>query len=215
MTYVPSILQGAASIAHMMSAAYESRNFVLARAYYPVAKFQGDTSQTLTDGTLNVDTGADPSSAAKLATASNIDGTGNSTGKPMEVRVKRHSITAEVLGYAFFNADGGQPGNDDPWDTTANSGARYLVNIANGEIYVNDNANMDDIDSDADGVYESTADTEGTGHVVGLLEFKALEGGALTAMQQQASELSTVIGSLAALIRSRGETERSILSVIR
>lgn len=218
MSYIPPMLMNTGSIMHTLSAAYESRNFVVARSFMPVAKFQGDTTQTLADGSLNVDpVQTDKTATARLATTTNVDGTGNSSGKPLEIRVKRNAITAEITEYAVFNADNSVPGGAaaNPWDGTLNTGARYRVNIGSGQIFVNNQNNFDSLDVDSDGTYESAVNGTGTGAVVGLLEFKPLEGAALAMLQQTSSELSTVIQSLASLIRSRGETERSILSTIR
>lgn len=216
MTYIPPTLGNTGSILHMLASAYESRNFVVARGFIPVAKFQGDTTQVLTDGSLNVQpSNPDKTATSRLASSSNIradNGGDNSTGKPLEVRVKRNPITGEIERYAFFNADGSIPGvSNSPWSANA----RYALNVGNGQIYVNNNANLHAIDWDSNGSGESVEGGSGINAVVGILEFKPLEGAALAAMQQESNELSTVIQSLSALIRSRAELERSILSTIR
>lgn len=113
--------------------------------------------------------------------------------------------------------DGLQNSGDEP---------RYTVNRMTGEIVLNNGdgivgVNLDSQDGgeifrDAD-VQEALANgvLDPFNHVVGIVEFKALEGAALSTAQQKASELSNVIQSLATLIRGYFDSERNLLNTIR
>lgn len=51
--------------------------------------------------------------------------------------------------------------------------------------------------------------------VVGLVDFEGLQGGALSAAQQQASELSGIIASLTSVLRTVNESKKTTLGLIR
>ena len=102
-----------------LAAAYESRATQIAKLFVPTASFAGDTSQTLTDGSFNSDSGsALKSSTAVLATPSGILNAGNTapgalnevTAKPVIIRVRRDPFTGNITDYGVFNADGSWPG---------------------------------------------------------------------------------------------------------
>ena len=113
-------------------------------------------------------------------------------------------------------------------DGAANSGdePRYIVNRMTGEIVLNSGEGIVGVNLDSqDGgeIFRDASAQEALGnaladpfaHVVGIVEFKALEGAALSTAQQKASELSNVIQSLATLIRGFFDSERNILNTIR
>lgn len=184
-----------------------------------------------------------PSSTAILAGPSNIqqagndidgvdgadaDGVANSvSAKPLIVRVRRDPLSGEITNYGVFNADGTVPGQDhvagtplytpgqdgDPFDPGQNP--RYLVNRMTGEIYLNNARGINGVNLDAATGAEITTGRVGTNNIVGIAEFKALEGAALSTAQQKASELSNVIQSLATLIRGYKDRERRTLDAIR
>lgn len=163
------------------------------------------------------------------------------TAKPLIVKVRRNPLTGEITGYGVFNADGSVPGfertaaniplytpgqDGDPFESTVGGAVfvggganrtppRYKVNRMTGEIYLNNTAGITGVNLDAAAGAEIVTGLQGTNNIVGIAEFKALEGAALSTAQQKASELSNVIQSLATLIRGYKERERSALNVIR
>lgn len=162
------------------------------------------------------------------------------TSKPLIIRVRRDPLSGEITAYGVFNADGTVPGynyNDpllppgsplytpgqdgDPFESTVNGVAfagvppRYKVNRMTGEIYLNDARGVNGVNLDAAAGAEITTGPAGTNNIVGIAEFKALEGAALSTAQQKASELSNVIQSLATLIRGYKDRERRMLDAIR
>lgn len=178
-------------------------------------------------------------------------------GKPLIIRSKRDSFTGEIgvkerqdpndptsavvtKDYAVFNADGTYPGapdsnpydpNFDPWNYNdgTNNGARYRVNTATGEIYVNNTRNLIElqnpsglIDFGATGtagtreaITGNVAAMRGVNMVVGMVQFDNLQGGAATVEQQRAAELSGIIQSLTSIVRSINDAKRSSLNIIR
>jgi len=166
------------------------------------------------------------------------DGIGNFlpvTAKPLMIRVRRDPFTGEITGYGVFNADGTVPGRfhtpgtplyipgqaGDPFmpngpDNVANSGdePRYLVDRMRGQIYLSNTDGVHGVNLDSAAGAEILSDVSGVNNVVGITEFKALEGAALSTAQQKASELSNVIQSLATLIRGKLDSEKSLLNVI-
>lgn len=219
----------------ILAAAYESRATQVAKLFVPIASFAGDTAVTVTDGSFNSTPGSVlKSSTAILATPSNILNAGNTlagpdlvTAKPLIIRVQRDPFTGSIVNYGVFNADGsvpGQPGAGytpgqpgDPFDPNQNP--RYLVNRMTGEIYLNNPTGIIGVNLDVNPGAEIFAPTPplmgDTRNVVGIVEFKALEGAALSTAQQAASELSNVIQSLATLIRGFKDSERNMLNTIR
>lgn len=159
------------------------------------------------------------------------------TAKPLTIKVKRDPFTGEVVSYGVFNADGTVPGqpyqagtplytpgqNGDPFQSpNPITGApftgippRYLVDRMTGQIYLNNKIGITGVNLDSSAGPEIVSDTAGTDNVVGIVDFKALEGAALSTAQQRASELSNVIQSLATLIRGFKDSDRSLLNVIR
>ena len=151
---------GLGGIQLALASAYESRVHTISKMTTPRAQFAGDTAVTLTDGSYNIRTNgtniAVPKSAtAFLANTSNTRGVAgnanNNWGKPLIIKVKRDEFNSDIMDYAVFNADGTFPGADpsnggipanfnpydpkfNPWSATA---ARYRVNTATGEIYLN------------------------------------------------------------------------------
>lgn len=184
---------------------------------------------------------ADNDSPTIIGGAAGVDNDGDGrvngvTAKPLIVKVRRNPLTGEITGYGVFNADGSVPGfertaaniplytpgqDGDPFESTVNGAAfagqppRYKVNRMTGEIYLNNQAGITGVNLDAAAGAEIFSGPAGTNNIVGIAEFKALEGAALSTAQQKASELSNVIQSLATLIRGYKERERSALSVIR
>ncbi len=169
-----------------------------------------------------------------------VDGDGDTdfndvTAKPLIIKVRRDPLTGEITAYGVFNADGSVPGfnrpagqplytpgqDGDPFESTVNNVAfagvppRYRVNRQTGEIYLNNSAGITGVNLDAAAGSEIFTGPQGTNNIVGIAEFKALEGAALSTAQQKASELSNVIQSLATLIRGYKERERTTLNVIR
>lgn len=215
----------------ILAASYESRATQVAKLFVPVASFAGDTAVTVTDGSFNsTPTSTLKSSTAILATPSNILNAGNTltgadlvTAKPLIVRVQRDPFTGAVVNYGVFNADGSVPGQPGPGYTPGqpgdpfdpNQNPRYLVNRMTGEIYLNNVAGINGVNLDINPGAEITRGAAGTDNVVGIVEFKALEGAALSTAQQAASELSNVIQSLATLIRGFKDSERNMLNTIR
>jgi hypothetical protein len=178
-------------------------------------------------------------------------------GKPLVIKVKRDPFTGEIgvkerrdptdptspivtKDYAVFNADGTYPGapdsnpydlNFDPWnynDGTTN-GARYRVNTATGEIYVNNTRNLIELRNPngliefgvtgtpgtRDAIINDVPTMRGVNMVVGMVQFDNLQGGAATVEQQRASELSGIIQSLTSIVRSLNDAKRSSLNIIR
>lgn len=218
----------------LLAAAYESRATAIAKLFVPTAAFAGDTSQTLTDGSFNSNpASALKSSTAQLATTSNIRNAGNVesptladsvTAKPLIIKVRRDPLSGEIREYGVFNADGtypgsanttAVPGNSVAYDPFTGANRRYEVNRATGEIFLRRTNGLVGFNLDGAAGSDISVGGTGTNAVVGLLEFKALEGAALSTAQQQASELSNVIQSLATLIRGVKDSEKTMLNVIR
>lgn len=165
------------------------------------------------------------------------DGTLNPvTAKPLIIKVRRDPFTGEITAYGVFNADGSVPGQvhtpgtplytpgqqGDPFDTSKNP--RYVVDRMTGTITLYNRRGLVGINLDsADGgeIFsdEATADnlaaTPPIKNIVGITEFKALEGAALSTAQQKASELSNVIQSLATLIRGVLDSNKTLLNVLK
>lgn len=149
------------------------------------------------------------------------------TAKPLVIKVRRDPFTGEITGYGVFNADGTVPGQyhapgtplytpgqaGDPFDPAQNP--RYLVDRMRGQIFLNYRDGVNGVNLDSANGAEITSAAAGVDNVVGITEFKALEGAALSTAQQKASELSNVIQSLATLIRGKLDSEKSLLNVIR
>lgn len=179
------------------------------------------------------------SATAQLANTSN---TNNIWGKPLVIKPLRDPFTAEIYDYAVFNADGTFPGAAaatpfDPafrpivWNAATNrwdidtAASRYLVNKTTGEIYLNRSLNIREhfnpdglVDTNANGTQDNlgaVAALQGVNNVVGIVDFEGLQGGALSAAQQQASELSGVIQSLTSVLRTLGENRKGTLQLIR
>ncbi len=224
----------------ILAASYESRATAIAKLFVPIASFAGDTAQTATDGSFNSTPASTlKSSTAILATPSNILNAGNTlaganlvTAKPLIVRVRRDEFTGEVLNYGVFNADGSVPGRvgagytpgqagdpflpDGPDGVAGNADdPRYVVDRMTGQVYLKNAAGIVGVNLDANVGAEIVTGAAGVGNVIGIAEFKALEGAALSTAQQQASELSNVIQSLATLIRGFKDSERNMLNTIR
>lgn len=185
------------------------------------------------------------SSTAVLAGPSNIRNAGNDTdvdgtdadavlnpvtAKPLIIRVNRDPFTGEIRNYGIFNADGTVPGFDyvgapagtpqytpgqdgDPFDPSKNP--RYLVDRMTGQIYLNNARGIIGVNLDSAPGAEITAAAVGPANVVGIVEFKALEGAALSTAQQRAAELNAVITSLATLIRGYKDSERSLINALK
>ena len=209
MTWVQQTLYSTTGLMTLMASAYESKAFSLAKLFTPVASFAGDTSQTLTDGSINKDPGTIKSATSNLANQANVTAAGyaakdRGTAKPLVVKVTQRNLwDAEITGdaatapYKIYTADG-----------TDVSG-RYEINRITGEIY----AATDAYDLH-DGISWITGSIGRTA-VVGMLEFRPLEGGALNSVQEEISELSGVIQPLSSLIRSQKDTNKGLLNVIR
>lgn len=152
------------------------------------------------------------------------------TAKPLIIKVNRDPFTGEIRNYGVFNADGSVPGFDyggapagtplytpgmagDPFNPNLNP--RYLVDRMTGQVYLNNRAGINGVNLDSAAGAEIVSDVAARTNVVGLVEFKALEGAALSTAQQKASDLSNVIQSLATLIRGFKDSERSLLNTIR
>lgn len=253
MSYIPTALQSwsVGGVQAGLAAVYESRVHTISKMTVARAQFAGDTNVSLSDGSYNIRvSGSTPSavpvsSTAVLANSTNTYNAGlvapkNSWGKPVVIKVKRDEQSSEILAYGVFNADGTIPGSDgtpgqdaalDPWSATA----RYLVNPATGEIYVNNAAKMielknpDGIVNFQFGTYNVGANAniqetiaaadlaflQGKDKVVGMVDFEGLQGGALSLAQQQASDLSAVIQSLTSTLRATNDSKKSILSLIK
>jgi hypothetical protein len=228
-SYIPPALGGGGlgGIQLTLAATYESRVHTISRLTVPRAQFAGDTAVTLTDGSFNTRAALTNSAIPKSATAflANTTNTFDSVtqtafGKPLIIKVRRDELTSEIRSYSVFNADGTVPGSDgtaaqdlafDPFDVVK---ARYRVNTATGEIYLNKNTGLRDL-KNPDGTILATAAGTGTDRgVVGMVEFEALQGGALSVAQQQASDLSGVIQSLTSILRSITDSKKGILNII-
>ena len=261
-----SLQTGLGGIQLLLAANYESRVQTLSKFNTPRAQYAGDTAVTLTDGSYNVraaTTSADipVSATAELASTTNItDSSGatspNVTAKPLIIKMMKNEFTGEVgvqeaadptqpvsagnpivtKTYAVFNADGTWPGGVNPWNYLANTGARYRVNDATGEIYVNNaqdfiefrngdntliNFNVAGYDSGAGATTQQVIATgvkgnlEGKDKVVGIVDFEALQGGASSALQQQAADLTSAIQSLTSILRATNDTRKEILGIIK
>lgn len=166
----------------------------------------------------------------------NAGATFTSTGKPLIIKMKKDEFNSEILEYAVFNADGTYPGaaattpydvNFDPWNIT---NARYRVNTATGEIYLNKATGIIEL-RNPEGLIDFTgagainardkflgpqAAIEGPNiGVVGMVEFEAIQGGALSLAQQQAAELSSIIASLTSVLRAQNDSKRGILNIVK
>lgn len=160
------------------------------------------------------------------------------TAKPLIIKVRRDEFTGEITAYGVFNADGSVPGQPrvagqplyipggpgDPFDLAQNP--RYAVDRMTGQVYLNNGDGIVGINLDGAAGAEIVRDEDAleigagggtnlTANVVGIVEFKALEGAALSTAQQRANELSNVIQSLSTLIRGFKDSERSILNALR
>lgn len=123
--------------------------------------------------------------------------------------------------------DGDPFQSPDPVTGAAFSGVppRYLVDRMRGQIYLNDKRGITGVNLDsaagAEIVVDPNYNVVGANNkgvvdnVVGITEFKALEGAALSTAQQRASELSNVIQSLATLIRGVLDSNKTLLNVLR
>lgn len=165
-------------------------------------------------------------------------------GKPLVIKPLRDPFTADIYDYAVFNADGTAPGTvigrdgsvvtagtppviwnagTNRWEV--NPASRYLVNKQTGEIYVNRIAGIREhfnpdglVDTNNNGIQETlgaVAALQGVDNVVGMVDFEGLSGGALSAAQQEAANLSTAVQSLTSILRSINENKKSCLSLIR
>jgi hypothetical protein len=230
-SFIPPSLGGGrlGGVQLSLAAAFESRVHTISRLSVPRAQFAGDTAITLTDGSFNTRPAGTNSAIPKSATAflANTTNTFDSTlqnafGKPLIIRVQRDELTSEIKKYGVFNADGTIPGSDgslgqnatfDPYNAAAGTGARYRVNTATGEIYLNNAAGLRNLKNPDGTILQSNARV-GTDGVVGNVEFEALQGGAMSVAQQQASELSSIIQSLTSILRSINDGKKSILNII-
>jgi hypothetical protein len=226
--------------ATILAAAYESRATQVARLFVPTVAFAGDTAVTATDGSFNSTPASTlKSSTAILATPSNILNAGNTTtavngqvtAKPLIIRVKRDPFTGAVTNYGVFNADGSVPGRPgaytpgqagDPFLVSGPDGVagnaddpRYAVDRMTGQVYLNNINGIVGVNLDAAAGAEIPVGAAGLGNVIGIVEFKALEGAALSTAQQAASELSNVIQSLSTLLRSFKQADKSLFSALR
>ncbi|MEZ0374077.1 MAG: hypothetical protein ACAI44_33610 [Candidatus Sericytochromatia bacterium] len=169
------------------------------------------------------------------ATTDTTDGAGTFdivTAKPLIIKVRRDAFTGEITAYGVFNADGTVPGQfhtpgtplytpgqaGDPFDPNQNP--RYAVDRMTGQVYLFNGNGVNGVNLDSSPGAEIVRDqdflTSGfASNVVGIVEFKALEGAALSTAQQRASELSNVIQSLATLIRGFKDSDRNLCNVIR
>jgi hypothetical protein len=232
-SFIPPVLGGGGlgGVQLALSAVFESRNHTISRLSVPRAQFAGDTATTLTDGSFNTriagTNAAIPKSAsAFLANTTNTFKTATtpaSLGKPLIIKVQRDELTSEIKRYGVFNADGTYPGAAsttpfdplfDPYQIAAGSNPRYRVNTATGEIYLNNSSGLRNLNN-PDGTIFATAANVGTDGVVGIVEFEALQGGAMSIAQQQASELSGVIQSLTSILRAITDSKKGTLSIIR
>lgn len=241
MSYINPMLGGNSALGGVqmaLAAAYESRIHTMSKMTVARAQFAGDTAVTLTDGSYNTrfvgglnPTNDIPKSAtAQLANTSN---SANTAGKPLVVKPLRDAFTAEIYDYAVFNADGTFPGGVNPltWNAASNryelvGNARYMVNKSTGEIYLNNRLGIME-HQNPDGLVEANGTAgqnlldlgpgalQGINNVVGIVDFEALQGGALSAAQQQASELSGVVSTLTSVLRSLNENKKGTLSLIR
>jgi hypothetical protein len=250
-SYITTHLQsGLGGVQLALAAAYESRVHTLSKMTAPRAQFAGDTAVTLTDGSYNTRTAATSTDIPKSATAflanstnvfdngqnnPNTIGNFTSTGKPLVIKMKKDEFNSEILEYAVFNADGSYPGaeastpydpNFDPWNVLD---ARYRVNTATGEIYLNHADGIIELRNPEGIIHFAGAGTVGrdefAGHVaaiegpdrgvVGMVEFEAIQGGALSLAQQQAAELSSIIASLTSVLRAQNDSKRGILNLIK
>lgn len=162
------------------------------------------------------------------------------TAKPLIIKVRRDPFTGEINGYGVFNADGTVPGQvhtpgtplytpgqqGDPFDLNMNP--RYMVDRMSGQVLLYNRRGIVgvNLDSAAGGEIFSDlgyADAPAVAgppavpnkNIVGIVEFKALEGAALSTAQQKASELSNVIQSLATLLRGFKDSERTLINAFR
>lgn len=178
------------------------------------------------------------------ATNTTAPGNNQVTAKPLIIRVQRDPFSGEITNYGVFNADGTVPGYDYAGDPSGLNGSfyaagmqkdpfdpaqdpRYLVDRMTGQVYLNNGAGINGVNLDAFAGAEITRDDDAleiitanpnanpAQNVVGIVEFKALEGAALSTAQQRASELSNVIQSLSTLIRGIFDSERSLLNTLR
>lgn len=219
MTWVQQTVPLTTGLMTLLAAAYESKSFAMSKLFMPIASFAGDTSQTLADGSINTsNTSIIKSATAMLANQANTTAAGApanvGTAKPIIVKItKRDLWNAELTGdattspYRLYTADG----IDVTADTTnpIAGNRRYQINRVTGEIYALTTAL-----ALHNGIAWVTGAT-GTNAIVGILEFKPLEGSALNTTQQEISELSGVIQSLSGLIRSQKDTNKNLLNVIR
>jgi len=170
------------------------------------------------------------------------DGTGvfsPVTAKPLIIKVKRDPFTGAITNYGVFNADGSVPGYNyapgeplytpgmakDPFLLQAGANApRYAVDRMTGQIYLQNGDGIVGVNLDsrqggeifrAPAGVQIPAGQNPAQNIVGIVEFKALEGAALSTAQQRANELSNVIQSLSTLIRGVKDSERSLLNVIK
>ncbi len=183
----------------------------------------------------DIDANSDGDTADAGETADTQAGLNPVTAKPLIIRVNRDPFTGEIRNYGVFNADGTVPGFDyggapagtpqytpgqdgDPFNPARNP--RYLVDRMTGQIYLNHTRGINGVNLDSSGTNgvfgaEITTALAGTQNVVGIVEFKALEGAALSTAQQRAAELNAVITSLATLIRGFKDSERSLINALK
>lgn len=243
--WYPLTVLGNNPVTIALSAAYETRIQNLGKLFTPLAKFAGDTSITLTDGSFNRDPSNDDNKHAQavLMTTANRGTPGggpdnelgeNNLGyvscKPLIIKVRRDQFTGEIIEYGVFNADGTWPGCPDnernnhlDYNPFGGANARYKVNMATGEIYLNNKTGIAGIDVNNDGdidnsdikVPDDNPNIPRIKWVVGIVDFEPLKGAALSYAQEEQAELSGVIQSLTALIRAQNDQKKGLLSVIR
>jgi hypothetical protein len=168
-----------------IGALMESRTIATNKLYYYTAQFVGDTMMTLQDWQARTIPFGDPPDAGPF-----VDGYNrkvNGVGAPLKIQVTRDT-DGRVKTYSVVNADG----------TATVPANKYTIDSNTGEIRM-----------------PAMVPPPGGNNVVGYVEMKTIEGGALSQIQQDINSASAVITTFSNLIAANKSALKSVLNVIR
>jgi hypothetical protein len=171
-----------------IGALMESRTIATNKLYYYTAQFVGDAMMTLQDYQPRTIPFGDPPDAGPF-----VDGFNrkiNGIGAPLKIQVTRDT-DGRVKTYSVVNADG----------TPTAPANKYSIDSNTGEIrYLGPPAYVA---------------PPGGNNIVGYVEMKVMEGGALSQVQQDINSASAVITTFSNLIAANKSALKSVLNVIR
>lgn len=173
-----------------IGALMEARTVATNKLYFYSAQFAGDTAMTLQDWVPRTPAPVPADDGPFLhgySTAGN-NVLVNGMGAPLRVSVTRDN-EGRVKSYSVVNADGSATAPPTRYTVDPNSGTIKFNNAAEpGAIF---------------------------GLVVGYVELRTIEGGALSLVQQEINSSSAVIQTFSNLISANKAALKSVLNVIR